>query len=89
MEVIETSTPIPKLGCPLGYTDLMNEDPLRERKKWLEAEKKRLFEELRNYPSPVAACDQQLAELLEKQALITAELNHIRRSGASDSVPNP
>ena len=67
----------------------MSEDPLREREKWLEAEEKRLFEELRNYPSPVAACDQQLAHLLEKQALITAELNQIRRLGASDSVPDP
>jgi hypothetical protein len=62
----------------------MSEDPLREREKWLEAEKKRLFEELRNYPSPVAACDQQLADLLEKQAQITAELNHMRRSGANN-----
>ena len=47
MEVIQTSTPIPKRGYPLGYTDLMSEDPLREREKWVEAEKKRLFEELR------------------------------------------
>jgi len=67
----------------------MSEDPLREREKWLEAEKMRLYEELRNYPSPVAACDQQLAHLLEKQALISAELNRIRRAEDSDSIPNP
>ncbi|HEY2893866.1 MAG TPA: hypothetical protein VGJ16_06630 [Pirellulales bacterium] len=56
----------------------MSEGPMREREKWLEAEKKRLYEELRNYPSPVAACDQQLAHLLEKQAQVSAELNQIR-----------
>jgi len=67
----------------------MSEDPLREREKWLEAEKMRLYEELRNYPSPVAACDQQLAHLLEKQSLISAELNRIRRAEDSDSIPNP
>ena len=46
----------------------------------LEAEKRRLYEEIRNYPTPIAGCDQQFNYLLEQQARIVAELNRIRAS---------
>jgi hypothetical protein len=49
-----------------------------ERVEFLEAERRRLYEEIRNYPTPIAACDQQFNYLLEQQAQVTAELNRVR-----------
>ena len=58
----------------------MSESPTKDREKFLEAEKRRLYEEIRNYPTPIAGCDQQFNYLLEQQARIAAELNRIRAS---------
>jgi hypothetical protein len=58
----------------------MSESPTKDREKFLEAEKRRLYEEIRNYPTPIAGCDQQFNYLLEQQARVTAELNRIRAS---------
>ena len=33
-----------------------------------------LSEEIRNYPTPIARCDEQLADLLERRARVLAEL---------------
>ncbi|MEJ0047744.1 MAG: hypothetical protein WDN04_17675 [Rhodospirillales bacterium] len=33
-----------------------------------------LSEEIRNYPRPIARCDEQLAGLIEQRALLLAEL---------------
>jgi hypothetical protein len=49
-----------------------------EREKFLESEKRRLYEEIRAYPTPIAGCDQQFNYLLEQQARVTAELNRLR-----------
>ena len=56
----------------------MSESPAKDREKFLEAEKRRLYEEIRNYPTPIAGCDQQFNYLLEQQARIAAELHRIR-----------
>ena len=64
----------------IGYTSAMSESPTNDREKFLEAEKRRLYEEIRNYPTPIAGCDQQFNYLLEQQARIAAELNRIRAS---------
>ena len=56
----------------------MNEASPSHREAFLEAEKRRLYEEIRNYPTPIAGCDQQFNYLLEQQALVAAELKHIR-----------
>jgi hypothetical protein len=58
----------------------MSESPRVDREQFLEAEKRRLYEEIRNYPTPIAGCDQQFNYLLEQQASIVAELNRIRAS---------
>jgi hypothetical protein len=63
-----------------GYTSAMSESPTKDREKFLEAEKRRLYEEIRNYPTPIAGCDQQFNYLLEQQARTVAELNRIRAS---------
>jgi len=54
----------------------MNE-PLTDTSE-LEAEKQRLYDEIRNYPTPIAACDQQFNYLLEQHARVTAELDRLR-----------
>ncbi|MEX2115090.1 MAG: hypothetical protein WD845_17985 [Pirellulales bacterium] len=46
--------------------------------QFLEAERRRLYEEIRNYPTPIAGCDQQFNHLLEQQARIIAKLHQIR-----------
>jgi hypothetical protein len=63
----------------------MSEGDLRDRQAFLEAEKQRLYQELRNYPTPIAGCDQQFNYLLEQQAFVAAELSRIRASLAVDS----
>ena len=46
----------------------------------LEAEKQRLYDEIRGYPTPITACDQQFNWLLEQQTRVTAELHRLRGS---------
>ena len=65
----------------------MSEGDLRDNEKFLEAEKRRLYEEIRNYPTPIAGCDQQFNYLLEQQARVTAELNRVRAIIANRSAP--
>ena len=66
----------------------MSEGDLRNREAFLEAEKQRLYQEIRNYPTPIAGCDQQFNYLLEQQASVAAELSRIRASMAVDSRDN-
>ena len=46
-------------------------DSTRDR---LEAQRAALNEEIRNYPAPIAGCDQQFEHLLTKRARITEKL---------------
>jgi len=48
----------------------------------LETEKRRINEEIRNYPTPIAGCDAQFNSLLEEQAKIVQELDRLRGSGS-------
>lgn len=43
----------------------------------LENEKKRIYDEIRNYPLPIAGCDQQYNHLLEERTRISQELNRM------------
>jgi hypothetical protein len=63
----------------------MSESDLRDREAFLVAEKQRLYQEIRSYPTPIAGCDQQFNYLLEQQASVAAELSRIRASSAVDS----
>jgi hypothetical protein len=47
-------------------------DRIREQ---LEAERHRVNEEIRTYPTPIAACDAQFNYLLEERARIALELD--------------
>jgi hypothetical protein len=53
----------------------------------LEIEKRRLYEEIRTYPTPIAACDQQFNYLLEQQARVNAELDRVRAAIAALAQP--
>jgi hypothetical protein len=46
----------------------------------LENEKRRINEEIRNYPTPIAGCDEQFNSLLEEQAKMVQELDRLRGS---------
>jgi hypothetical protein len=46
----------------------------------LESQKVRIYEEIRYYPTPITACDQQFNYLLEEQAKIAGELARMRRT---------
>jgi hypothetical protein len=48
----------------------------------LEDEKRRINEEIRVYPTPIAGCDAQFNSLLEKQAKIVQELDRLKHDGA-------
>ena len=43
----------------------------------LEQEKDRIYEEIRNYPRPIPACDQQFNFLLEERTRIARELQRL------------
>jgi hypothetical protein len=51
----------------------------------LEARKRRLYEEIRAYPTPIAGCDQQFNYLLEQQSRTTDELARAK-TFAADSL---
>ncbi len=58
----------------------------REIKVHLEKEKKRIIDEIINYPPPIPACDVQFNFLLEERSRITQELRRLReasRKGAN------
>jgi hypothetical protein len=42
-----------------------------------------LNREIREYPTPIARCDAQLAGLLEERSLLVRELNESREAGCS------
>ncbi len=46
----------------------------------LEARKQGLYEEIRAYPAPITACDQQFNYLLEQQARLFDELGRTREA---------
>lgn len=57
---------------------LKNAQGLRDAETCLQAEKQRLYDEIYNYPTPIAGCDQQFNYLLEQQAQVVAELARVR-----------
>ena len=60
-------------------------ESLRHAETCLQSEKQRLYDEIRNYPTPIAGCDQQFNYLLEQQAQVVAELARVRAAlGALD-----
>ena len=48
-----------------------------ELKDHLERARRSVLEEIRNYPPPIAACDQQFNHLLEQRERISAELGRL------------
>ena len=50
----------------------------------LENEKRRINDEITNYPTPIAGCDAQFNFLLEEQARIDRELTRLKGSGEEE-----
>jgi hypothetical protein len=53
------------------------------RRQLLERRLAELAEEIRSYPRPIARCDEQLTELLERRAEVLAQLNEAAAQPAS------
>jgi hypothetical protein len=54
---------------------------LADTRKALEAEKHRLDEEIRNYPTPIPRCDAQFNHLFDRRAAIVRELEQLEAGG--------
>ena len=59
----------------------MTKDMTGTRKEWLAARLELLNEEVRNYPTPIARCDDQLTGLLEQRASAAAQLQRLSSRG--------
>ena len=57
-----------------------------ESRQSLERRLAELSEEIRRYPTPIARCDEQLLDLLERRSRVLAELKSLgdRRSGCTE-----
>ena len=51
-------------------------------RKALEAEKHRLDEEIRNYPTPIPRCDAQFNHLFDRRAAIVRQLEQLEAGDA-------
>lgn len=60
------------------------ESVLKRIKEHLESERHRVNEEIRNYPSPIPACDAQFNYLLEEQARIAQEFDRLKELARED-----
>ena len=52
-----------------------------ESRQALEQRLAELSDEIRHYPTPIARCDEQLLDLLERRSQVLAELTKDRRPG--------
>ncbi|MFQ5938171.1 MAG: hypothetical protein ACE5LB_17350, partial [Acidiferrobacterales bacterium] len=50
---------------------------LKDIRDYLESKKDKIYEEIRNYPPPIPACDLQFNYLLEERARISRELSRV------------
>lgn len=56
-------------------------------KQHLEEEKRRIYDEIRNYPPPIPACDAQFNHLLEERRKISRELAELEQLSSQDLTP--
>ena len=54
----------------------------------LDAKIARLSDEIRRYPTPIARCDEQLTELLERRARLFAEKERARARTTTGCTPD-
>jgi hypothetical protein len=73
MQTLETGKPT------IGQLDVI-QSTWNTIRAQLEAEKARVYEALVNYPSPIAACDQQFNYLLEERTRISWELDRLNEA---------
>ena len=52
----------------------------KEIRTHLQVENQKIYEEIKNYPRPIPACDLQFNRLLEDRASITQELDRLERA---------
>jgi hypothetical protein len=55
------------------------------KKEDLENERCRINDEIRNYPTPIAACDAQFNHLLAEQVRINAEIDRLTKEQCQSS----
>ncbi len=59
------------------------ESAWREIKVELEGAKNRIYEQIRSYPPPITACDEQFEYLLEQRQEISRELERMHEASAA------
>ena len=64
-----------------------DQEPLERSRLALERERDAIFERIRNYPSPITACDEQFNYLLEERDRIGRELARARQAEGERSDP--
>ena len=63
-------------------------EPRLHRKTQLEAEQRRINEEIKLYPHPIPACDAQFNYLLEERTRIAQELARLAAPAQTDLTPH-
>jgi hypothetical protein len=61
------------------FTGIAMTEGVAQVRSQLEAEKRRLDEEIRNYPTPIPRCDAQFNHLFEERERILRELAQLAR----------
>jgi hypothetical protein len=56
-------------------------------KQQLEKERHRIYDEIRNYPAPIPACDAQFNHLLQERRRISQELLELEQLSSEDLTP--
>jgi hypothetical protein len=68
-------------GGPIGRTEsALAESGWEKVREHLEKETDRIYEEIKNYPRPIAGCDAQFKHLLDDRASLAAEWERVREA---------
>jgi chorismate mutase len=77
--------------CRLSKEQRMESDPIKFVwkliKEHLEKERHRIYDEIRNYPPPIPACDAQFNHLLEERRGVSQELAQLEQLSRQDLTP--
>src|SRR5205085_5447909 len=77
---IQVETPMPQPTVDASRNDREVVALLSKVRSHLERARRRISQEIREYPTPITACDAQFNHLLEEQAGVSEELRRVREA---------
>jgi len=84
---MHTQTAVGNSSFPLGSTPEVTREQCLE---VLEARRRQLCEELRGFPQPIAACDEDCNTILAERAAIVLAISQLQALSRGDSrIPHP